>query len=135
MEKQRRSSPQSPEQEHPAAQPSEAIPGTDTALGEISHDEAACRECGRPYGYKRALGKTGLKEAKMSKTAPEYLFGSPVDPTKEVRIAPEANISRLWPRRTPEKELRALLRERTIDDITEEQRGYVRAIIKEKGRY
>lgn len=71
----------------------------------------------------------------MSKAAPEYLFGSPVDPTKEVRIAPEANISRLWPRRTPEKELRALLRERTIDDITEEQRGYVRAIIKEKGRY
>jgi len=94
-----------------------------------------CGECGRPYGYERALGKTGLKEEKMSKTAPEYLFGSPVDSTKEVRIAPEANISRLWPRRTPEKELRALLRERTIDDITEEQRGYVRAIIKEKGRY
>ena len=94
-----------------------------------------CEGCGQPYGYERALGKTGLKEEKMSKTAPEYLFGSPVDSTKEVRIAPEANISRLWPRRTPEKELRAHLRERTIGDITEEQRGYVRAIIKEKGRY
>lgn len=134
MEKQWRS-PQPSEQEPPAAQQPEAIPGTSVAPEDLSHREVACRECGRSYGYERALGKTGLKEEKMSKTAPEYLFGSPVDSTKEVRIAPEANISRLWPRRTPEKELRALLRERTIDDITEEQRGYVRAIIKEKGRY
>lgn len=135
MKEQWRSLPQPPEQEPPAAQQAEAIPGADAAPEEMPHEEEVCEGCGRPYGYERALGKTGLKEKKMSKTAPEYLFGSPVDSTKEVRIAPEANISRLWPRRTPEKELRALLRERTIDDITEEQRGYVRAIIKEKGRY
>ena len=134
MKEQWRSS-QPSEQEPPATQQSEAVPGVDAASGEISHEETVCEGCGRPNGHERALGETGLKEEKMSKTAPEYLFGSPVDSTKEVRIAPEANISRLWPRRTPEKELRAHLRERTIDDITEEQRGYVRAIIKEKGRY
>lgn len=134
MKEQWRSS-QPSEQERLAAQPSEAIPGTSVPPEDLSHEETVCEGCGRPYGYERALGNTGLKEEKMSKTAPEYLFGSPVDSAKEVRIAPEANISRLWPRRTPERELRALLRERTIDDITEEQRGYVRAIIKEKGRY
>ena len=135
MEKQRRSSPQPSEQEPPAAQQPEAIPGAGAAPEEISHEEEVRGERRQPYRRTRELGETSLKEEKMSKTAPEYLFGSPVDSTKEIRIAPEANISRLWPRRTPEKELRALLRGRTIDDITEEQRGYVRAIIKEKGRY
>ena len=64
MKEQWRSS-QSPEQEPPAAQPSEAIPGTDTAPGEISHKEVACKECGRPYGHARKLGERALETGKQ----------------------------------------------------------------------
>ena len=65
--------------------------GTGTTSEEISHEKEVCEEHRQPYRCTRALGKTGLKEENMSKTAPEYLFGSPVDSTKEIRIAPEAN--------------------------------------------
>ena len=56
-----RSSPQSPEQEHPAAQQAEAIPGADAVPEEISHEETVCEGCGRPYGRTRELGKRALK--------------------------------------------------------------------------
>lgn len=61
MKGQRRSSSQPREQELPAAQQPEAIPGAGAAPGEISHDEAACRECGRPYGHARKLGEIATK--------------------------------------------------------------------------
>ena len=57
-----------------------------------AHDKEVRGERRQPYRCMRELGETNLKEKKMSKTAPEYLFGSPVDSTKEIRIAPEANI-------------------------------------------
>lgn len=62
MKEQWRSS-QSPEQEPPAAQQSEAIPGVDAAPEEISHEETVCEGCGRPYSHarKKELGKKVLK--------------------------------------------------------------------------
>lgn len=64
MKEQWRSS-QPSEQEPLAAQQSEAIPGVDAAPGEISHEEAACRECGRPYGHARKLGERALETGKQ----------------------------------------------------------------------
>ena len=50
-------------QEPPVAQQPEAIPGTGAALDEISHEEAVCEKCGRPYSraHKKKLGKRALK--------------------------------------------------------------------------
>ena len=65
MEKQWRSSPQPSEQEPPAAQQPEAIPGTGVAPEDLSHKEAVCRECGRPYGHARKLGERALETGKQ----------------------------------------------------------------------
>ena len=56
-----RSSPQSPEQEPPAAQQPEAIPGAGAAPEDLSHKEVACRECGWSYGRTRELGEIATK--------------------------------------------------------------------------
>lgn len=72
MREQGRSSSQPREQELPAAQQPEAIPGIDAASGKISHEEAACRECGRPYSraHEKELGKVARKTAReMTATA------------------------------------------------------------------
>lgn len=61
MKEQWRSSPQPSEQEPPAAQQPEAVPGTGVAPEGLSHKEAACRECGRSYGHARKLGDRALK--------------------------------------------------------------------------
>ena len=61
MKEQWRSSPQPREQEPPAAQQSEAIPGVDAAPGEISRKETVCEGCGRPYGRTRELGEIATK--------------------------------------------------------------------------
>lgn len=61
MREQWRSSSQPPGQEPPAARQPEAIPGIDAAPEEISHEETACRECGRPYGHARELGEIATK--------------------------------------------------------------------------
>lgn len=60
MEKQWRSS-QPSEQEPPAAQQAEAIPGADAAPEEISHEETVCEGCGRPYGRTRELEEIATK--------------------------------------------------------------------------
>ena len=64
MKEQWRSS-QPSEQEHPAAQPSGAIPGLDAAPEEISHEETVCEKCGRPYGHARKLGERVLETGKQ----------------------------------------------------------------------
>ena len=61
MKEQWRSSPQSPEQEPPAAQQPEAIPGAGAAPEDLSHKEVACRECGWSYGRTRELGEIATK--------------------------------------------------------------------------
>jgi hypothetical protein len=63
MKEQWRSSPQPSEQEPPAAQQAEAVPGVDAAPEEISHEEKVCRECGRPYAraHEKEFGKRALK--------------------------------------------------------------------------
>ena len=52
-----------PEQEPPAAQQAEAVPGVDVAPEEISRKEKVCGECGRPYSraHEKELGKVARK--------------------------------------------------------------------------
>ena len=59
--KEHRRSPQPSEQEPPAAQQAEAVPGVDAAPGEISRKETVCEGCGRPYGRTRELGEIATK--------------------------------------------------------------------------
>jgi len=65
MKEQWRSSPQPSEQEPPAAQQAEAVPGVDAAPEEISHEETVCEGCGRPYGRTRELGERALETGKQ----------------------------------------------------------------------
>lgn len=108
MEKQWRSSPQPSEQEPPAAQQAEAIPGVDAAPGEISRKEKVCGECGRPYSraHKKELGKVARKtvrEMTGKHTPPDMRDDSLLDLKQPLAIPPE---TRFWSQDTPEKKLR-----------------------------
>lgn len=85
MKEQWRSS-QPSEQEPPAAQQSEAIPGVDAALEEISHEETVCEGCGRPYGHARKLGERGLRE-EVQKMAKEHALDELQDDNENREIA------------------------------------------------
>ena len=52
-----------PEQESPATQQAEAVPGVDVAPEEISRKEKVCEKCGRPYEHARKLGEIANKTA------------------------------------------------------------------------
>lgn len=86
MEKQWRSSPQPSEQEPPAAQQAEAIPGADAAPEEMPHEEEVCEKCGRPYGHARKLGERGLKE-EVQKMAKEHALDELQDDNENREIA------------------------------------------------
>lgn len=86
MKEQWRSSPQSPTQESLTAQQSEAAPGVDAALEEISHEEAVCEGCGRPYGHARKLGERGLRE-EVQKMAKEHALDELQDDNENREIA------------------------------------------------
>lgn len=53
-----------PEQEPPVTQQAEAVPGVDAVPDEISHEEAVCEKCGRPYEHTRKLGEIANKTVK-----------------------------------------------------------------------
>ena len=63
MKEQWRSSPQPSEQEPPAAQQTEAIPGAGAAPEEMPHEEEVCEKCGRQYSraHEKELGKVARK--------------------------------------------------------------------------
>lgn len=108
MKERWRSLPQPSEQEPPAAQQPEAIPGTDAAPGKISHEEAACGECGRPYSraHEKELGKVARKtvrEMTGKHTPPDMRDDSLLDLKQPLAIPPE---TRFWSQDTPEKKLR-----------------------------
>ena len=108
MENQWRSSPQPSEQEPPAAQQAEAIPGVGAAPGEISRKEKVCGECGRPYSraHEKELGKVARKtvrEMTGKHTPPDMRDDSLLDLKQPLAIPPE---TRFWSQDTPEKKLR-----------------------------
>lgn len=94
MEKQWRSSPRPSEQEPPAAQQSEAIPGVDAAPGEISHEETVCEGCGRPYSraHKKELGQRALETGKQE-----------VPKVSKSRFETPEEVVRDFSRRNPER--------------------------------
>ena len=112
------------EQEPPAAQLSEAIPGTSVAPEDLSPEEAVCKECGRPYGHARKLGEraleTGKQEApKVSKrrfeTAEELVHDFSLRyPEAAAQI--RKRLSPEWERRTWER-IDKNWNLRTIDDL------------------
>lgn len=93
MEKQWRS-PQPSEQEPPAAQQAEAIPGVGAAPGEISRKEKVCGECGRPYSraHKKELGQRALETGKQE-----------VPKVSKSRFETPEEVVRDFSRRNPER--------------------------------
>lgn len=87
-------SPQPSEQEPPAAQQAEAIPGVGAAPGEISRKEKVCGECGRPYSraHKKELGQRALETGKQE-----------VPKVSKSRFETPEEVVRDFSRRNPER--------------------------------
>lgn len=143
MKERWRSSPQPSEQEPPAAQQSEAIPGVDAAPGEISRKETVCEGCGRSYGHARKLGDTAAKKArkKMKKKnlrLPEGNLDQTI-PNKidlsEYPLPQEGRPEGEWPPPTLEKDMRMLIKGRTPEEIRKSMVDIVSNIYNMRGYF
>ncbi|WP_299061493.1 hypothetical protein [uncultured Actinomyces sp.] len=123
MEKQWRSSPQPSEQEPPAAQQAEAIPGADAAPEEMPHEEEVCEKCGRPYGHARKLGELARSsmpnKSLMEEQKEDRLFNRAVDATEAVYgrrfIGTETRYRRRRTKKVSAKDIRVMTRNQFKD--------------------
>jgi len=123
MKERWRSSPQPPEQEPPADQQAEAILGTGVAPEGLSHKEAVCRECGRPYARKRQLGELARSsmpsKSLMEEQKEDHLFNRAVDATEAVYgrrfIGTETRYRRRRTKKVSAKDIRVMTRNQFKD--------------------